>query len=302
MNIKNQDSLYLVKNNSSGFTLIELLMVILLLFFISYTIFTTLRSMVTTKEQIDFQTEIFQGNRAILGQLERDFQRVFFIRATDLTWQPIKKKSQKDPNDESSSPDEPLEPEDTDANSSNNDNSTASNDIAPAPVSLFQGNKDTVFFSTATHQRLYQNAPENEQHFVTYQIVDNNFVRAESYHAVHASDRDDTSKYKTFTLIENVKKFQLEYYDSKTLKWLDKWDSQNPEQLDRVPAAVQVTIEYLPPTPPNSRFTPKLQTLQTSFRLIEDSFRNVVKKTSTETDTSKAISPEDIEDNPEESQ
>jgi type II secretory pathway pseudopilin PulG len=255
------------KNPQSGFTLLEILMVILLLFFISVTIFTTLRSMVNLKEQIDFQTEIFQGNRAVLGQWERDFQRIFFVRPYDLTWKP-KKLSQQEQEEISASEDTPPD----------NDTGTLSTPQEPLPITLFQGTKDTVFFSTATHQRLYQNSPENEQHFVTYQILENNLVRAESGRAVSAKDRDDTDKYKRFTLIENVKRFELQYYDSKSQRWSDRWDSQNAETLDRVPGAIKINLIYQPAKPDGSRFEPKEQTLTTSFRLLEDVYRNVIKK------------------------
>jgi type II secretory pathway pseudopilin PulG len=276
-----------LQKKNDGFTLLEILMVILLLFFISITIFSTMRSMVNIKEQIDFSTEIYQTNRAVLGQWERDFQRIFFTRAADLGWKPIKKDpNNPDPQDSAQLEDTPPD------NDTGFDNASSSE---PIPISIFQGAKDTVFFSTATHQRLYQNAPENEQHFVTYQILENNLVRAESDRAVNATDRDNTDKYKRFTLIENIKSFQIEYYDTRAQKWTDKWDSQNAESLDRVPGAVKLTLEYMPAKAENSRFTPKLQTLSTSFRLAEDSFRNVAKKSNATPSAAESFSaPEDV--------
>lgn len=233
--------------HNRGFTLLEVLMVSIILFFLVYTVFISMRQTVDMKENIDERTAFLQETRALLGLLQRDLEQTIFLRAEDLGWNPKKP----DPNN----PDAPPPPP------------------KPETIHIFQGTGNSLFFSTSTHQRTYQNARENEHHFVTYQIVDNALVRAESPRAVSFADRENPEQFKQFSLIPNVQRFELEYYHPKKQDWETSWDTEKSEYKNILPSAVRVRLEF-EPTDPKIKERLGKQTLYTAMRVGEDLFRN----------------------------
>lgn len=238
-------------SRSSGFTLIEVLIVSVLLFFLSMTLFQTIRMTVSAKEDIDQKTEVTQGARAAFSLIERDLKAVFYVTAEDLGWSIVRPPNL--PADQTWVP-----------------------PPKPLPVTIFQGQAGEVFMTSRTHQRLSVDSPENDQHFVTYQLHDKDLIRAESLRAVSLSDREDPARFHQFTILENVKSFKLSYYDIKTEKWLDSWDTEKAEMKDRLPDAIKFEIEYQPEDKSgNKRHTVGPMSIATIVRPTESIFKKL---------------------------
>lgn len=233
-------------NLRSGFTLLEVLLVSVLLFFLALTTFSAVRSTFRTKTAIDERSSRLQPARAVLGILERELRNAFFYTPEDLIWFPTRPRR---PNEDVAPPPPPR----------------------PAVVTIFKGKKNEVFFTSNMHQRSSANVPQNEQSFVTYQLVGDELVRAESSRAVAAWDREDESKFRKLTVLENIKRFELSYYDSKKGDWVEQWDSESVDQKDRLPEAVEVSLEYTPEenTTAPSRTGSNTVLLKTTIALLQ---------------------------------
>lgn len=211
-----------LSKHKSGMTLLEVLLVTGLMSFVAIAIFNSVRTMLRAKEKIDRQSESTQEFRAILGLMTRDLQGAFFNTAYDYIWNPLPKPADQLTED------------------------TPQEDPPPLPITIFYGKSNEVFLASRTHQRLAANTPENEQHFVTYQLQEQKLVRAESPRAVNIYDREDPSKFKSTVLIDRVDALSFRYFDLKTDNWVDSWDTESSTYRDRLPAAVQIDLVISP--------------------------------------------------------
>ncbi len=227
----------------SGFSLIEILIVLVLLGFLSLSTFSAVRSTIQNKEAIDRRVEILQEGRAALSIIERDIMAAYYLVPEDLGWAPLP-------------PHKPGEPEIPPA-------------VKPLPVTIFKGQAGEIFFSTRTHRRTAIDSPENESHFVTYQLSSGNLVRATSQRVVSAKDRENSEKFDTEILLENVKKFKLSYFDVKSEDWLESWDTEKRELADRLPEAVRIELEYEPLVNLGFKQKPQDVVLKTEFNIAE---------------------------------
>lgn len=210
------------RTRRAGMTLIEVLLVTALLAFVSLAIFSSVSTMISAKRKIDTQSESTQEFRAVLGLMTRDIQSAFFNTVYDLVWNPVPKV--RDPQTGITPPPDPV----------------------PAPFSIFYGKENEIFFSARSHQRVAANTPENEQHFVTYQLQEQKLVRAESSRAVNMYDREDPNKFKSTVLIDRVRSLKFRYFDSKQGSWIDNWDSEAAAYRDRLPGAVEINLVIAP--------------------------------------------------------
>ncbi len=61
-------------------------------------------------------------------------------------------------------------------------------------------------------------------------------------------------------LVENVETLVFKYWDEKTEKWVDEWNSDNGQYKDKFPQAVQLTIAAKGPDK-------QVLTITTSFKI-----------------------------------
>jgi type II secretion system protein J len=234
----------------AGFTLLEVLIVTVLLTFLAISTFSVIRLTMRDKEDVDRESEFLQESRAVLSVLERDIQSAYLEHYEDLGWEPKPKNS--DPTQTTEIP-------------------TGSK---PIPVTIFQGKANQVFMSARSHQRMAADSPENEFHFVTYQMDGDNIIRAESLRAVSLKDREIQDSFRSFTLLEKVKTFKLEYWDKRSEKWTDSWDTERPETQDLLPEAVKIELEYTPERPVDDKKKDQTVKIVTAVRITEAALRS----------------------------
>jgi type II secretory pathway component PulJ len=244
----------MMKNSKGGFTLIELLLVTLLLFMLAYATFMSIRSTMDVKRSIDSRTEILQSGRALLELLDRDLRMAFFSKAADVGWNPVQVDNETESADADAPPPEPPPPE-------------------PIPITIFQATRNELLFSSASHQRMSADSPENEQHFVRYRIEGAKLIREESYRAINKDDITDEKQFRQSVLIDNMKSLEFTFWNSRSQRWDDRWDSNSSENLDSLPEAVKIKLRYVPEALDEATDATKEVEYETTVRVVQTIFK-----------------------------
>lgn len=247
--------------SKKGLTLIEVIASIVLIAGITFAIIPMVRRMVGAKKKASQISYSNQELRALYSIISRDVKNAFFITAYQLGWNPVL------PVTLAGEP-PPVAPD------------------PPVPVTVFKGEKSYLIFSTKTHQRFSQDIPENEQHIVTYELKDRNLVRAESPRVIRTSDYDETEKFRDFVLLEDVSRLEFGYFNPKTEKYDQSWDTDRSEHFNDLPELIKVTIEYRPDTivknTKNKAKDTKLEFIipvtQSAFIITSDKERDALQK------------------------
>jgi len=119
--------------------------------------------------------------------------------------------------------------------------------------SRFQGDEKSMSFITASHVRIYKDAPESVFARVRYELRADKFppegvegtqvlVKMISADAFSLDDTDK-EKFKIYPLLSGIKKFRVKYYQKEKDNWSNSWDSDSSDYKDKLPDAVQVELE-----------------------------------------------------------
>jgi hypothetical protein len=252
-------------HSQSGFTLIEVLLVSLLLFFLAFTTFQSVRSTIRSKEIIDASVGKIQEARAALAVMERDIRAAYYYTPADFVW----------------------------LNPGPRPNTTIDQQVPPPPpptVTIFQGKATEIFMSSNSHQRMAPDMPQDQQHFVTYQLNGDKLIRAESPRAVNLKDRESPDTFHEFTLLEHIDKLTFQYWDMQNEKWTDSWDTEKTETRDQLPEAVKIDLEYTPEddsVSPNKK--PEPIVVSTAIRLAQPAFKNAANSPSSNPNVSTGL-------------
>lgn len=246
----------------SGFTMLEVLLVTVLLFFLTYAVYQSVKTTTNIKEKVEARSEILQEFRSAFGILERDLRGAFYQTAEDYGWFPRQEAVTSE-----TPPEEIVE---------------TPTPVKPTPITLFQGRENMLFFSSRTHQRLSANSPENEEHFVFYELKNNELHRSESKRAIRIEDRQNPEDFRSFVLLSRVNSVKFSFWNPKQQRWVPDWDSEKSEFLNKVPEAVKIEIRFTPEFA-SEKGDSKAQELflLTAVRLAEASYRNAWSQSAT---------------------
>lgn len=113
-----------------------------------------------------------------------------------------------------------------------------------------EGDTDRVRFATIAHTKLYQDVNESDQSEVEY-FCETNPKKSGTYRLFRREDPviDDRPDEGGVTLLvaEDVKEFELSYYDSNRDEWIDDWDTTRTDQSNRLPYAMRLTLTLVDP-------------------------------------------------------
>jgi len=230
----------------AGFTLVEVLMVIILLFYLVYATFTAVRDLMDAKVRIDYRTDLGQVQRSLWSVMDRDLRNAFYVTAEDLGWNPIPPTKEEL---ESGNPPPPP--------------------IKPIPQTIFQGTRDQLLFSTRSHQRMSQDVPENQEHFVRYLIENGKLKRSESFRAISRDDIPKTENFRDFDLVSDVTLLEFKYYNQERDRWEDSWDTNRAETLDKIPAAIRFKVVFSPKIEDDPEAKPVPVTVESTVRVTQ---------------------------------
>jgi general secretion pathway protein J len=238
------------QSKSAGFTLIEVLMVTILLFYLVYVTVTTTQELMETKVRVDYRVDLGQVQRSLWSIVDRDIRNAYYISAEDLGWNP-----QKPTKEEIESGNPPPPP------------------VPPLPSTIFQGTNSQLLISTRSHQRMSQDVPENEQHYVRYVLESGKLIRSETARAVTTDDIAIKENFHEYTLLEDVKSLEFQYYDEDREKWEDAWDANRAETLKKIPGAVKFKIVFTPKVEDDPDAKPVPFTVESTIRVTQRMFK-----------------------------
>ena len=243
----------------SGFTLIEVMISMTLLAFISLAIYQATSSSFRLRERLlgggDFQNAI----RLSLGILDRDFAAIYsptlMMNASDTT----------------STASTPTETEDSSGGASRVAEELSSGELSRntrfwgGAVELsglrptrFQGNSQSMSFISASHIRIYKEAPETELTAITYQLDEDKMPGAiegtrvlmrtadPAIFAIDLGERESKSA-RTFPLIRGVTKLDFKFWNPDKKEWVRSWDSESNDTKNLYPSMLQISLEVKGP-------------------------------------------------------
>ncbi|MFH0800575.1 MAG: type II secretion system protein GspJ [Pseudomonadota bacterium] len=117
-------------------------------------------------------------------------------------------------------------------------------------IGMDKGEHDEVRFTSLSHLRLFKNAKESDQCKVEYSVATSaedpgklDLLRSEDVWL------DATTDVKTrgIPIAENIKSFNLEYYDIRTREWRKEWDAEKGDWRGLLPMAVRVSLTFQDP-------------------------------------------------------
>ena len=113
-----------------------------------------------------------------------------------------------------------------------------------------EGDTDRVRFVTIAHTKLYQDVNESDQSEVEY-FCESNPRKTGTFRLFRrednvVDDRPDEGGV-TLMLAEDVKEFELSYYDANRDQWIEDWDTTRTDQSNRLPYAIRLKLTLVDP-------------------------------------------------------
>lgn len=113
-------------------------------------------------------------------------------------------------------------------------------------VAKESGSNSRVDFTSFSHRRLYRNAHESDQNELSYFVANDPKDpgrRVLARREQRRVDDDFTKGGQSQILIEDVRKFELSFFDPLTTEWANNWDTtQTSMQPNRLPMQAKILI------------------------------------------------------------
>ncbi len=107
------------------------------------------------------------------------------------------------------------------------------------------GDRDTLTFSSLSHERLYENALESDQSTIQYRVVEDpkvpgqlNLVRREKL----VFDDEPSKGGVEDVLCENVQGLVFRYWDPVKLEWVEDWNTLDVDRANTMPFLVKISL------------------------------------------------------------
>jgi general secretion pathway protein J len=122
---------------------------------------------------------------------------------------------------------------------------------------MFEGrdgfDKDEVTFSVFAHLRVRKDADESDQSVVQYFVADDpedstrkHLYRRESRRLTGDLPEDLEQYYPAYIVIEDVKEFNLQYWDERAEDWIDEWRTTKSDMHPgRLPQRIKIKLVVL---------------------------------------------------------
>jgi general secretion pathway protein J len=113
-------------------------------------------------------------------------------------------------------------------------------------VAKDSGSNSRVDFTSFAHRRLYRNAHESDQNELSFFVTNapkDPSTKVLARREQRRVDDDFTKGGQSQILIENVRKFELSFFDPLTMEWVSTWDTtQTAMQPNRLPMQAKIFI------------------------------------------------------------
>lgn len=199
--------------HNRGFTLIEVLLALAIFTVIGISTVRQIQQVMNTKNVAFQEIDAYNGMRTALSMMRQDLSQAFHVSYDDLS----------------------------------DETRTALSQGQPAAHTLFDGRKNELIFTSLSHRVYYSGTKECEQAEISYFLQHR---RGENLPSLMKRESGwiDADLYQggaVYTVLENVSDLTFQYWDDKTQKWIDDWNSDGGTQRDRFPLAVRVKLGVL---------------------------------------------------------
>ncbi|OFZ79340.1 MAG: hypothetical protein A2583_00920 [Bdellovibrionales bacterium RIFOXYD1_FULL_53_11] len=227
---------------AGGFTLLEVIIALAVLAIISVGIYQAIGQTYRMRDLILGEGDFFNSIRLSMGIVERDIASIYtpdMMRPEEDTAKPA------DPKDMAAI----METETTQYWSGAADKLGIRN-------SRFVGTETTMTFISASHIRIYKEAPESELAQISYELKRDSFdtengtsilVKRESPNVYEDDDRKDKLQ-RTYPLLPGLKKFSIRYYHKALDRWEQRWDTEKEEFKNIFPDMIEISVEVVGPS------------------------------------------------------
>ncbi len=189
--------------HQQGMTLIEVLIAMATLAFMAISVIVVFRNSADVQEDIRARTELSQMGRNAMEMMRREMYMAYVSKQTTEEWQTFFKATDRDPIDE-------------------------------------------VHFVTRAHEKRYSQSKESDLAEISY-VSESDRTGGAFATLIHREDTTIDDEFDrggiVLPLAHNVRKLNLRYYDNIKEEWLDEWDSEDGEQMNKAPRAVEIILE-----------------------------------------------------------
>lgn len=203
----------------TGFTLLEVMISVAIVGVIMMLIWTSTSQSLRSKDRIEERDLVYHSARVALRKISDDLAVAFLIKKASTS------------------------------------ELSASTSATGSQVKAFfvgenQSSQDTLKFTSLSHLRLFSGAKEADQCRIMYEVVPDE-EEVGKYNLIRREDPwlDDSTdvKGKALTLVENIREFDLEYYDTRKEDWVREWNTERVDWKDRLPYAVRINLLFTDP-------------------------------------------------------
>ncbi len=211
-----------IRRKQTGFTLIEVMVSVGILGVIMVLIWSSTSQSLRSKDRTEARDLLFHSGQVALKKIADDIAVAFLTSAASPAPQATAPATQQG----------------------------AEADYQTFFIGEDRGDTDSVRFTSLSHMRLMRGAKESDQTRIAYEVVPNpdernfyNLTRREEPWLTNSTEVEG----RAFTLVEKIKKFDLEYYDDRKNDWSKEWSTEKVDWKGRLPMAVRITIVFTDP-------------------------------------------------------
>jgi len=201
-------------NQPAGFTLLEVLVAVAIMGMVMVLVTGSSRQMLGAKDRVEKRDELFQAGRVALRKISSDLSVAFLTKANSA------------------------------------EGSSSDNQWKIFFIAQDKGDQDGVRFTSLNHLRLREGAKESDETRIAYEVG----VSLDETRQLSVIRREDPwldtkteLEGKGYPLIENIKTFELEYYDDRKDEWTKDWNTEQIDWKEKLPYAVRITISLADP-------------------------------------------------------
>ncbi|MCB0405714.1 MAG: prepilin-type N-terminal cleavage/methylation domain-containing protein [Bdellovibrionales bacterium] len=212
-----------------GFTLLEVLISLAIFTIIGVATVKQISQIQETKNMTARELDTYNALRTALAVLRSDLQQAFHVRYDDL----------------------------------GTDNKAAVTSSQEAPHTVFDGRKKELIFTSLSHRNFYREKRECEQTEISYFLLKRDGEDSPSL-MKRESTIIDSNLYEggpIYTILDRVANLEFAYWNPKSGKWVDNWNSDGGEFRDIFPMAVRVKLALFRDGRPNLE-------VETEFKIV----------------------------------
>lgn len=197
-----------------GFTLIEIMLAVVILAIMSALVWESFGRLLDVTHQLEADDEYWQGVRVAMNRIAREVSEAFISDDYDPT-------------------------------------RYRTDDPSGRPTFFLiddGGDQDKLAFTAFVNRRLFLDEKASDQAIVEYSLDRDEDGQTDLYRRQkNIIDEDWDRGGEKDVLLENVSKFDVEWWDPDEQQWETDWDTHRSEQHDRIPSRIKITITSTDP-------------------------------------------------------